>query len=121
MTKLYDRLNATALRLIKKYGYSKAKYYQQVESNQDWYNEFETKELETDVIVLPSSKYSRETVKKQGDKDMVDSNYIAFIPHTNFTPKINDYFIVNDITYTILTIIRINPNGRDVIYKLELK
>ena len=92
-----------------------------MENNQEWYSDFETKELLTDVIVLPSSKYSRETVKKQGEKDMVDNNYIAFIPHTNFVPKINDYFVVNGVTYTILTIIRINPNGKDVIYKLELK
>mgnify|MGYP000965280731 FL=1 len=52
---------------------------------------------------------------------MVDNNYIAYMPHSNFVPTINDTFTVKGVTYSIQSVVRINPNGKDVLYKLELK
>lgn len=121
MTKLYDKLEQTALRLINKYGYNKAKYYRQVEVKNNWSNEFELEEKIVDIIVLPSSKYSRETNRLQGEKAMLDYNYNAYLSTQEFIPNINDYFIVNDTTHTVMSVIRINPNGKDVVFKLELK
>lgn len=121
MVKLYDTLHRTALRLIKKYGYNKAKYIRQLETTESWNNDFTTEEKIVDIIVLPSSKYSKETNRIQGNKDMLDHNYVAYMPHSDFIPNINDYFTVNGVNYTVLSMVRINPNGKDIIYKLELK
>jgi hypothetical protein len=121
MANIYDRLSQTATRLIKKYGYNKAKYYRQVKTEESWNNEFETKTVLVDIIVLPSPKYSRETFRLQGERAMVDNNYIAYMPHSNFVPTINDTFTVKGVTYSIQSVVRINPNGKDVLYKLELK
>ena len=121
MADIYDRLSSTAKRLIKKYGYNKAKYNRQVKSEQGWRNEFETKTVLVDIIVLPSPKYSRETFRLQGERAIVDNNYVAYMPHSNLVPTVNDTFTVNGITHSVQSIVRINPNGKDVLYKLELK
>lgn len=121
MTVLYDRLGKTAERLIKKYGYNKAKYTRQIKAEKGWKNEFDTKVVLVDIIVLPSPKYSRETFKLQGEKAMLDNNYVAYMPYSGFTPNINDVFTVNNVTHTVNSVIRINPNGKDVLFKLELK
>lgn len=121
MVQLYNSLHNTAIRLIKKYGYSKAEYYHQIELANEWDNTFNSKLLLVDIIILPSSKYSRETYKLQSNRDLIESNYLAYMPHSNFIPTINDYLIVNGVRYEILNIIRINPNGTDIIYKMELK
>lgn len=121
MVDIYDRLSETASRLINKYGYSKAEYHRQVKTQESWKNEFEIETVLVNIIVLPSPKYSRETFRLQGEKAMVDNNYIAYLPNTSFVPTINDTFTVNGTTYTIQSIVRINPNGKDVLYKLELK
>lgn len=121
MTDIYNRLSQTATRLIKKYGYNKAKYYRQVKTEENWNNEFEIKTVLVDIIVLPSPKYSRETFRIQGERAMVDNNYVAYMPQTNFVPTINDTFTVKGVTYSIQSVVRINPNGKDVLYKLELK
>lgn len=116
-----DRFRLTAQRLIKKYGCTNVTYYQQVEVGNKWENDFQIVEKQTDVIVLPSRKYSRETDKFQGEKDMIEHNYIGYIPYSDFVPKINDSFKLNDVTYTILNVVRINPNGKDIIYQVELR
>lgn len=121
MTKLYDNLEKTALRLIKTYGYNKAKYFRQESVKDGWENDFILKEEIVDIIVLPSSKYSRETNRMQGEKAMLDHNYNAFLSTQKFVPNINDYFEVNGTTYTVVSVIRYNPNGKDVVFKLELK
>lgn len=121
MADIYDRLSQTAIRLIKKYGYNKAQYNRQIKTEENWNNEFEIKSVLVDIIVLPSPKYSRETFRIQGEKAMTDNNYIAYMPHSDFVPTINDTFTVNDVTHSIQSVVRINPNGKDVVYKLELK
>lgn len=121
MSELDRVLNETAKRLIKKYGYSKAEYNRQVEVKNGWKNEFKTETELVDIIVLPSSKYSRETFKIQGEKAMLDNNYIAYLPHTTFTPTINDNFKINDISYSVVSVVMIAPSGNSIIYKLELK
>ena len=118
---IYDRLALTAERLIKKYGYNKARYTRQVAVKEGWKNEFEQKTFIVDIIVLPSSKYSRETFRMQGELTMLDNNYIAYMPHSNFVPNVNDVFTVNNTTHTVMSVVRINPKGKDVLYKLELK
>ena len=52
---------------------------------------------------------------------MLDNNYVAYMPHSDFVPNVNDVFTVNDTTHTVQSVVRINPNGKDVLYKLELK
>ena len=121
MTELYNKLAKTAERLIKKYGYNKAEYTRQTKTKAGWKNEFQTETVEVDIIVLPSSKYSRETFRLQGEKAMLDNNYVAYMPHSDFVPNVNDVFTVNDTTHTVQSVVRINPNGKDVLYKLDLK
>lgn len=121
MTKLYDRLEQTAIRLIETYGYNKARYFRQENVKDGWDNDFVIKEEEVDIIVLPSSKYSRETNRVQGEKGMLDHNYNAFLSTQKFVPNINDYFEVGGVTYTVVSVIRYNSNGKDVVFKLELK
>ena len=121
MSNLYQRLHGVASRLIKKYGYNKVLYRRQVAIASGWKNQFDVEELEVDIIVLPSSKYSKETYRLQNEKAMVDNNYIAYMPYTNFIPEINDTFVAGGVTHTVMSIVRINPNGTDILFKLELK
>lgn len=121
MTQLYDRLNKTAHRLITKYGYNKAEFYRQLEPLQGWKNDFETVTEIVDIIVLPSPKYSRETYRLQNAKDMVDNNYIAYMADNGFTPTVNDTFKAGETIYAIQSVVAIKPNGKDIVYKMELK
>lgn len=121
MTKLYDNLEKTALKLIKKYGYSKSRYFRQESVKDGWENDFVITEEEVDIIVLPSSKYSRETNRMSGEKAMLDHNYNAYLSTQKFVPNVNDYFEVNGVTHTVVSVVRYNPNGKDIVFKLELK
>lgn len=121
MTQLYNTLSKTAERLIKKYGYNSAEYIRQIETKNGWKNEFDRKVEKVNIIVLPSSKYSKETYRLQGEKAMSDNNYVAYMPYSGFVPTINDVFTVNGINHTVQSVVQINPNGKNVLFKLELK
>lgn len=119
---LYLRFNLLAKRLIKKYGYSKVKLVQQTKTGNSWENDFTEKTYLTDCLIVPSSKYSKETYRLNGGKDIMENNYVAFIPHTTFKPTLNDKIVTKNEEYTIASVIAINPDGsQEIIYKLELK
>ena len=111
-----------AHKLIKKYGYNKVDYVQQVKvENNIWNDEFSQKIRKVNIVILPSDKYSRETFRLQNEKNIVDSNYIGFIPNHGFVPNLNDLIRTDTYTYTILSVREISPNGEKVLYKLDLK
>ena len=119
---LYLRFNLLAKRLIKKYGYNKVKLVHQTKTGNSWENDFVEKTYLTDCLIVPSSKYSKETYRLNGGKDIVENNYVAFIPHTTFKPTFNDKIVTKNEEYTIVSVIAINPDGsQEIIYKLELK
>lgn len=119
---LYKRFNLLAKRLINKYGYSKVKLVRQVNTGNSWENDFTEKTYLTDCLIVPSSKYSKETYRLNGGKDIVENNYVAFIPHTTFKPTINDKIVTKTEEFTIVSVISINPDGsQEILYKLELK
>lgn len=121
MTKLYEKLYKTVHRLITKYGYNQIEYYRQIDIANSWNNDFDIVTEIVDIIVLPSPKYSRETYRLQNAKDMVDNNYIAYLADYGFTPTVNDTFKAGETTYTIQSVVAIKPNGKDIVYKMELK
>lgn len=108
--------------MIKKYGYSKAIYIQ-YENGTGWRGEqTEVTHNDIEIIVLPSEKYSRETYRFQNEKDLPDSNCVAYIANIKFVPSINDKFIINGTTYTILSVDQICPDGHiQVLFRLEVK
>lgn len=121
MAQIYNRLSKTAERLIKKYGYNKVEYQRQSDVKNGWKNEFQTVTVIVDIIVLPSPKYSRESFRLQGEKAMLDNNNIAYMPYSDFVPNINDSFKINNKTFTVQSVVELNPNGKQILYKLELK
>ena len=119
---LYKRFNLLAKRLINKYGYSKVKLVRQVNTGNSWENDFTEKTYLTDCLIVPSSKYSKETYRLNGGKDIVENNYVAFIPHTTFKPTINDKIVTKTEEFSVVSVISINPDGsQEILYKLELK
>lgn len=119
---LYKRFNLLAQRLIKKYGYNRVRLVRAVKTGNSWENNFEEKTVYIDCLIVPSSKYSKESYRLSGSKDIVENNYVGFIPHTNFTPTINDRIITNTGEFTVVSVININPDGsQEILYKLELK
>lgn len=119
---LYKRFNKLAYRLISKYGYKSVKFVQQTKTGNSWENNFETKTIQTKCIIVPSPKYAKESSKLNGAYDVVESNYVAFIPYTTFIPTLNDKIVTNDKEYSIVSVTRVNPDGQqDILFKLELK
>lgn len=119
---LYKRFNLLAKRLIAKYGYNKVKIVRQVKNGNSWENTFEQRTFTTDCLIVPSSKYSKESFRINGKYDIVESNYVAFIPHTNFVPTVNDKIVTKSEEFTILSVIKVNPDGsQEILYKMELK
>lgn len=119
---LYKRFNLLAKRLINKYGYSKVKLVRQVNTGNSWENDFTEKTYLTDCLIVPSSKYSKETYRLNGGKDIVENNYVAFIPHTTFKPTVNDKIVTKTEEFSVVSVISINPDGsQEILYKLELK
>lgn len=119
---LYNRMRTLAKRLINKYGYKKVKYIQQSVSNSSWKGELSSNEYTIDCLILPSQKYSKETYRVNGSFDIADSNYMAFIPYSDFVPTINDLIITQLKEFTIVSVIEISPDGDyPIIFKLELK
>ena len=112
-----------AHKLINKWGYQKATIARQVKLNTEefWNSDFEIKREKIKICILPLKKYSRETYRVEGDKTMVDSNYIGYMPNYGFLPTINDKITVKDNEFTIVSVIEINPNGEKILFKLELK
>lgn len=110
-----------AHKLIAKYGYASAIYVENKENPSNWKNPLTPIEHEIKICIVPLDKYSRESLRINGSLDMAESNYMGFLPTYNFQPKLNDFIKTGQITYTIVSVIEINPNGTKVIYKLELK
>ena len=122
MMGVFDLYYKLAHKLIQKYGYNKVDYVQQVKvENNIWNDEFSQKVRKVNAVILPSDKYSRETFRLQNEKNIIDSNYIAFMPYSGFVPNINDLIRTNTYTHTILSVKELAPNGEKVLYKLELK
>ena len=121
--KLADKMNAVALRLIKKYGYAKAKakLIQQVQIGNSWENNFKREEFAVNIIIVPSPKYSKETAKINGKYDFVESTQLAFIADREVVPTVNDIVKTDKDEYTIQTVVKVAPDGTDIVYKLELK
>ena len=119
---LYKRFNVLAQKLIKKYGYNKIRLIRQVKTGHSWENNFEEQTVYTDCLIVPSSKYSKENYRLNSGKDIVENNYICFIPHTDFIPTINDRIVTDTETFTIVSVTNLNPDGsQQILYKLELK
>lgn len=119
---LYKRFNLIAKRLIAKYGYSKVKIVKQIKNGNSWENNFEEQTFLTNCVIVPSSKYSKESFRINGKYDIVENNYIAFIPHTNFTPTVNDKIVTKNDEFTVVSVIKVNPDGsQEILYKLELQ
>lgn len=119
---VYDSFKRLAKKLIKKYGYNNVDFVRQIKlENNIWNEEFSQEIKKVNVIILPSQKYSRETFRLQNEKNVIDSNYIAYMEHYGFVPNINDLIRTKTYTYTIVSVIEIAPNGEKIVYKLELK
>lgn len=119
---LYKRFNLLAKKLIKKYGYNKIRLIRQIKTGHSWENNFEEETVYTDCLIVPSSKYSKENYRLNSGKDIVENNYIGFIPHTDFIPTINDRLVTDNGEFTIVSVTNINPDGsQQILYKLELK
>lgn len=119
---VFDIYYRLAHRLIKKWGYNRVDFIRQLKvENNIWNDEFSQEVKKVNVVILPSDKYSHGTYRLQNEKNIVDSNFMGFMPYHGFIPNINDLIRTKSYTYTIVSVIEISPNGEKILYKLELK
>lgn len=116
-----DEYLELANELLTEYSYSDA-FYRKIAKDEITGEIITEEEFQIKIVILPSPKYSKETLKYK--EQVIDSDYLAYMyPLEQVNVGLNDviYDLLTDTTFTIEHVVKLAPNGKNILYKLGLK